>query len=459
MKRALSLSVLLFLSCNVEAPRAFRGPAQRHDALSANVVISEVYGGGLSTGSAYRYDFVELFNRGTTAVDVTNWSVQYTGATSGAWQVTSLGNFGLLQPGHFLLVRMGTQGTGLALPAHDVSGGSLMSNSAGKVALVNNSTGLTTACPASSSWVDLVAYGPTANCSEGSPTPSPAVDQSLQRRLQGCRETDDNAADFFLGAPTPMNSMSPMVDCATAMDPDAGCRVLAAWPTTSSVGSYVAMDGVTTAELRNTPTDGGDFDRLTLELYWGDAGVALPTTENYGPGSTYGACTACSWIGEGCDPVLGCQRFYFQQSGSVTVSVASRNELNGRMTGSVNAASFVEWDFGTDAPVSGGGCIELAAQNVDVTWGSGATGGGGGGSPTGGGAATGGGTATGGGAGGGGGASVDAGTDAGTDAGAEPSDAGTGDKLKSKSGCGCSSLDATLVALALVAVGRRHRRR
>ena len=126
------VSTSLLFTCSTEPQRSFRGPEQRRDALSSGVVISEVYGGGLSSGAAYRYDFVELLNRGTAAIDVSNWSVQYAGATSGAWQLTSLGAFGLLQPGQRLLVRMGTQGsTGMALPTHDVSGGSLMSNSAG----------------------------------------------------------------------------------------------------------------------------------------------------------------------------------------------------------------------------------------------------------------------------------------------------------------------------------------
>src|SRR5450759_3830846 len=49
-------------------------PAQ---AVSANVVISEVYGGGGNTGAIWKNDFVELYNRSDAAVDVSGWVVQY----------------------------------------------------------------------------------------------------------------------------------------------------------------------------------------------------------------------------------------------------------------------------------------------------------------------------------------------------------------------------------------------
>ena len=39
------------------------GPAAQ--ALSADVVISQVFGGGGNAGAPYRTDYIELFNRGT----------------------------------------------------------------------------------------------------------------------------------------------------------------------------------------------------------------------------------------------------------------------------------------------------------------------------------------------------------------------------------------------------------
>src|SRR5262249_26044331 len=47
---------------------------------SANLVISQVYGGGGNSGATYKNDFIEIFNRGTAAVSVSGWSVQYASA-------------------------------------------------------------------------------------------------------------------------------------------------------------------------------------------------------------------------------------------------------------------------------------------------------------------------------------------------------------------------------------------
>ena len=59
-------------------------PATSAQALSSGVVLSQVYGGGGGSGY-YLYDYVELFNLGTSAVNIGGWSVQYGSAT---------GNFG-----------------------------------------------------------------------------------------------------------------------------------------------------------------------------------------------------------------------------------------------------------------------------------------------------------------------------------------------------------------------------
>ena len=60
---------------------------QSAQAVSPDIVISQVYGGGGNTGAPYQNDFVELFNRGTTTVSLSGMSVQYASATG-------TGNFG-----------------------------------------------------------------------------------------------------------------------------------------------------------------------------------------------------------------------------------------------------------------------------------------------------------------------------------------------------------------------------
>ena len=70
-----------------------------HGATS-NVVVSQVFAGGGNAGATYTNDFVELFNRGASAVDLTGWTVQYASASSTSWQATALA--GLDRPGPLL---------------------------------------------------------------------------------------------------------------------------------------------------------------------------------------------------------------------------------------------------------------------------------------------------------------------------------------------------------------------
>ncbi len=180
----------------------------------AQVVISQVYGGGGNAGSTYTNDFIELFNRGSAPVSLNGWSVQYNSATgTGTWQVTNLSNV-TLQPGQYYLVQeaVGAGGT-TPLPTPDATGTIAMSATAGKVALVNNTTALT-GCPASGTYVDLVGFGATANCFEGTgPTPAPSNTNAVLRAANGCTDTDQNATDFTAGAPTPRNTASPLSPC------------------------------------------------------------------------------------------------------------------------------------------------------------------------------------------------------------------------------------------------------
>ena len=81
-----------------------------------------------------------------------------------------------------------------------------MSATAGKVALVNNSTTLTGTCP--TGLVDFVGFGGT-NCSETSPTPVLCNTTAALRNSNGAPDTDNNSADFTIGAPNPRNSLFP----------------------------------------------------------------------------------------------------------------------------------------------------------------------------------------------------------------------------------------------------------
>src|ERR671919_486946 len=79
------------------------GLTGRAGAVSPDVVISQVYGGGGNTGATLKNDFIELFNRGASPVDVSGWSVQYASSTGSTWQRTNLA--GVIQPGHYYLIQ------------------------------------------------------------------------------------------------------------------------------------------------------------------------------------------------------------------------------------------------------------------------------------------------------------------------------------------------------------------
>jgi predicted extracellular nuclease len=189
------------------------GSARTDTTLSVGgIVISQVYGGGGNSGATYTNDFVELFNPTDGDISLAGSSVQYASAAGSSWQVTTL--TGTLAAHHYYLVQeaKGSAGT-TPLPAPDASGAIAMSGTAGKVALVDGTAALSGACPTA---VDLVGFGTTASCFEGTaPAPAPSTTTADLRAGQGCTDTNQNASDFTAGAPAPRNSASPTHSCAT----------------------------------------------------------------------------------------------------------------------------------------------------------------------------------------------------------------------------------------------------
>ena len=175
------------------------------------VVISQIYGGGGNSGATLKNDYIELYNAGPADVSLVGWSVQYASSTGLSWIVTPL--TGSIATGHYYLVQesAGAGGT-TSLPTPDASGSIAMAAGAGKVALVNSTTLLTTACPTVAALMDFVGYGTGTNCFEGNTGPTtPALTNSTAalRKNGGQQDTNDNAADFSNGAPNPRNSASP----------------------------------------------------------------------------------------------------------------------------------------------------------------------------------------------------------------------------------------------------------
>lgn len=190
-----------------------------HPAVSPDVVISQVYGAGGNSGATFRNDFVELFNRSSSAVSLSGWSLQYSSATGASWSKVDLsGNLG---PGQYYLIQLASGGTaGTILPSPDATSTIAMAATAGKVALVRTVSLLSGACPQSSNIADLTGYGTTANCFEGSgPTPVPSAARSIIRGNNGCDDSDNNSLDFTSVAPQPRNLASFARPCQSSPPP------------------------------------------------------------------------------------------------------------------------------------------------------------------------------------------------------------------------------------------------
>jgi hypothetical protein len=199
-------------------------PAAR--SASPDVVVSQVYAGGGNSGAPYANDFVELFNRGGSAIDLGTWSIQYASASGTTWQITALS--GSLQPGRYYLVQLASAGTiGAPLPTPDASGTTNLANTGGKVAVVRSTGALSCgatagSCSSDPLVADLIGYGSATDYEGSGAAPALSNTTAAIRMDQGCGDTDDNAADFSSAAPAPRNSASAAAACSGSPPPVGG---------------------------------------------------------------------------------------------------------------------------------------------------------------------------------------------------------------------------------------------
>src|SRR5919107_4332721 len=195
-------------------------------ASASGVVVSQVYGGGGNSGATFRSDFVELFNAGSSAVDVSGWTVQYATAAGTSWQTTSLS--GSIGAGRHYLVELASNGAvGAALPAADATGTSNLAAGSGKVALVRGTAALTCgasagSCTASAFVEDLVGYGDAGDFEGSGSAPAPSNTLAAQRAADGCTDSNDNAADFAAATPDPQNTTAALHACSGTPSPGGG---------------------------------------------------------------------------------------------------------------------------------------------------------------------------------------------------------------------------------------------
>lgn len=294
---------LALVACNadrISAPVTRPAPAGRPsaDVTSASlsgVVISQVYGGGGNSGATYKNDFIELYNAGSVDVSLAGWSVQYASSAGTSWSTTAL--VGTIAAGHYYLIQeaAGAGGT-TSLPTPDATGagtGIAMAAGAGKVALVSSTVALTgSGCPFAATVVDFVGYGSAANCFEGSGPTSPTLTNTTAaiRKSDGQQDTNNNAADFASGAPTPRNTATPVSGLSVTISPASPTATVGTnvtfTVTASQAGSSVPVTSATWTSSAPVVATIDPATGVALPLSAGNTAIGVSVTTASGNGSS-----------------------------------------------------------------------------------------------------------------------------------------------------------------------------
>lgn len=199
MKKVMVIMIaMMFTLVLMSAPQAAR----------ADLIISEIYGGGGSAAGPYfTNDYVQLYNSGATDIVLNGYSLQYASATN----TTTFGSSyvhvlsGTIKANSYFLIQesgTGSAGATHSDPAYDLTGGTLaLSNSAGKLALFNTGyvpgISTTSGTIGVNGLVDFVGYGNGANF-----TLYNKMTNNLTINTAAIRTTSAGNTIFIDGAPT-----------------------------------------------------------------------------------------------------------------------------------------------------------------------------------------------------------------------------------------------------------------
>jgi predicted extracellular nuclease len=227
------------------------------------LVISEVYGAGGNAGAVYNADYVELYNPTGSAISVAGDYVHYRSAAGGSGGTPAQLTGSVPAHGHYLIQMGASSATnGVALPTPDAGPFTFnLAAAGGQVYLLDNATAITTSGNMAGVAHVLDMMGASGATSyETAATSSPASTSSSLNRTADGSDTDDNATDFSLAAPTPESSASSggteptehtiaEIQGDGASSPLAGQQVItqgvvtAAYPTGGFFGYVIQTDG------------------------------------------------------------------------------------------------------------------------------------------------------------------------------------------------------------------------
>ncbi|MFD1249004.1 ExeM/NucH family extracellular endonuclease [Nocardioides ginsengisoli] len=323
-------------------------PAQANPGGTA-LVISEVYGAGGNGGAAYNADFVELFNPTAAAISLSGMAVHYRSATGGSGGNPFALSGSVPAHGRYLIQMSGAGTTGAALPTPDAGpAGFSMAASGGQVALQNGNAIIATSgnTVGVSGIVDF--FGTTGAASyEGAPATSAATAAKSLNRNNGA-DSDNNAADFVLGDPTPQNTSSGQAEPseltvtnpgATSLTKDSAASITLSaaggtapytWTSTALpagltlTGDTIAgtPTAVGTTSVTVTATDAVDATATaTFDITVAEAAAATPIAEIQGTGPsspTVNTAVTTQGVITALYPTGGFNGFYLQTPGADT---------------------------------------------------------------------------------------------------------------------------------------------
>ncbi len=246
----------------------------------AQIVISEIYGGGGDAGSTLINDYVILKNTGPETVSLRGVTLQYADINGNFNQYHMLPDISL-SPGQNYLIQEGSGGGGVSsLPAPDFIAGDILyfygsqgqnasaglnlNMASGKMALAGNTLQVTNADDAH--VIDFVTYGTSVQFAGTTAGLSPTAATAFKRVLDDTAGTNINTADFIITPVNPVNST-------------AGTQVLADVDFNYSKFNFIVNPFV---KDNNDIVFGGEVQNVKIYDEFGQVVMQSPTKTSYG---------------------------------------------------------------------------------------------------------------------------------------------------------------------------------
>lgn len=246
----------------------------------AQIVISEIYGGGGDAGSTLINDYVILKNAGAETVSLRGATLQYADADGTFNQYHMLPDI-TLSSGQSYLIQEGSGGGGVSsLPAPDFIAGNILyfygsqgqnasaglnlNMASGKIALAGNTLQVTNTDDAH--VIDFAAYGTSVQFAGTTAGLSPTAATAFKRVLDNTAGTNTNTADFIIAPVNPVNST-------------AGTQALADVDFNYSKFNFIVNPFV---KDNNDIVFGGEVQNVKIYDEFGQVVMQSPTKTSYG---------------------------------------------------------------------------------------------------------------------------------------------------------------------------------